>query len=524
MTTPYPTVLATRDPRRWAVLAVMSVGTLIVFLDGTVVNTALPNIATKLSATTSQLQWVVDAYTLVLAGLLLLGGTIGDRFGRRRWMSVGLLIFGAGSLLGGVSNGIQSLIAARSIQGLGAALVLPATLSIVTNVFERDERAKAIAIWTAVGGLGVGAGPAVGGFLVDNWDYRAAFWIHLPILAMAGIGMLVVRESRDTRHVGFDVPGSLTGTLAIGALVYAIIQGGEAGWSSAQIVFPLVISVVAFVAFVAIERRAQFPMLPLRFFRQRDFTGSVASLGIVFFAGIILFFFLSQHWQLVQGRSPFNAGMMSLPNGVAIITGSVVAQSLLPRIGPRRLVSAAMLIMGVGVALFTTVDAGTSTLRMIAELMVVGFGFGLAAQPLTDTVMAAVPVEDAGVGSAVNDLSRELGSALGIAIIGSIISHLYRNGIHERLDGRVPIGVVKAAGDGLGVIHGAARSLDPIVAARAIHAADLAFVDAMTRGFWISVGFVAVGFVLALFLLPDASRANQVVRLDEEELIRELVA
>jgi len=515
MSTSIPSADSTRDPRRWLVLAVMSVGTLIVFLDGTVINTALPNISTKLSATTSQLQWVVDSYILVLAGLLLLGGTMGDRFGRRRWMSIGLLFFLAGSVLGGLSNSIETLIAARAVQGFGAALVLPATLSIVTNVFQRDERAKAIAIWTAVGGLGVGIGPAVGGYLVEHFDYNAAFWIHVPILGLAGVGMLFVAESRDDRKVGLDIPGALTGTLAVGSLVYGIIQGGEAGWTSTRILVALGVSAAAFVAFAVIERRAEFPMLPLRFFRQRDFTGSVVSLGIVFFAGIVLFFFLSQYWQLVQGRSPLRAGLMALPNAAAIIAGSAVAQSLLSKVGPRRLVSTAMVIMGTGVALFTTVDSGTSTMRMIGTLMVVGFGFGLASQPLTDTVMAAVPIEDAGVGSAVNDVSRELGSALGVAIIGSIVSHLYRSNVHENLTGQVPARVVDIASEGIGVVHVAAKSIDPEAAAKVIDGANAAFIDAMTTGFWVSVGFIALGLATSLLLLPKQARLTQVVRADE---------
>lgn len=507
------------DPRRWLVLAVMSIGTLIVFLDGTVINTALPDISTKLSATTSQLQWVVDSYILVLAGLLLLGGTIGDRFGRRRWMNVGLAFFAGGSVLGGLANSIEALIVARAVQGLGASLVLPATLSIVTNVFVREERAKAIAIWTAVGGLGVGIGPAVGGFLVEHWDYSAAFWIHVPILALAGLGMLFVSESRDPRPVGLDVPGAVTATLAVSSLVYGIIQGGESGWTSTRIIAALGLSAILFVAFALIERRAAHPMLPLRFFRQPDFTGSVLALGIVFFAGIVLFFFLSQYWQLVQGRSPFRAGLMAVPNAAAIITGSAVAQSLLPKVGPRRLVSTAMVVMGTGVVLFTTVDIGTSTLQMIGTLMVVGFGFGLAAQPLTDTVMAAVPVEDAGIGSAVNDVSREVGSALGVAIIGSIVSHLYRSNVHQALaDDKMPAQVAEIAGEGIGVVHVAANSLSPDIATTVINDANRAFVDAMTTGFWISVGFIGIGLAASLLLLPKRARVAQVVRVDDDAL------
>ena len=226
------TEIEVRDPRRWLILAVMSLGTLIVFLDLTVVNTALPAISLELGASTSQLQWIVDAYVLALAGLLLFAGSVGDRFGRRRWMTFGLLVFALGSVMGGLANDVTALIVARAVQGVGAAFVLPATLSIVTNTFDRDERGKAIAIWTAVGGMGIGLGPAIGGYLIDRWDWSAAFWIHVPVIAVALLGLLAVPESRDPRHVGLDVPGAMTATVGISALVFGIIQGAEAGWTS----------------------------------------------------------------------------------------------------------------------------------------------------------------------------------------------------------------------------------------------------------------------------------------------------
>ena len=496
----------------------MSIGTLIVFLDGTVINTALPDISTKLSATTSQLQWVVDSYILVLAGLLLLGGTIGDRFGRRRWMNVGLLFFVGGSVLGGLSNTIETLIAARAVQGLGAALVLPATLSIVTNVFDREERAKAIAIWTAVGGLGVGIGPAVGGYLVEHWDYSAAFWIHVPILALAGVGMLFVSESRDPRPVGLDVPGALTATLAVSSLVYGIIQGGESGWTSTRIVVALGISAVSFLAFAAIERRAAHPMLPLRFFRQRDFTGSVVALGIVFFAGIVLFFFLSQYWQLVQGRSPFKAGLMALPNAAAIITGSAVAQSLLPKVGPRRLVSTAMVIMGTGVA--PVHDRRHRDIDPADGRDPDGRRVRLRARR-----PAAHRHRDGGGtgGGCRRRLGRQRRQPR---------ARLRPRRRHHRIDRVAPLPqqrprpadrqgareVVDVASEGIGVVHVAANSMEPAVAAKVIDHANRAFVDAMTTGFWISVGFIAVGLATSLLLLPKQSRVTQVMRADDEEL------
>jgi EmrB/QacA subfamily drug resistance transporter len=490
----------------------MSVGTLIVFLDTTVMNTALPNIATELQASTSELQWVLDSYVLILAGLLMLGGSIGDRYGRRNWMTIGLVLFGAGSVFGALAGNIESLIVARGIQGLGAALVLPATLSIVTNVFERDERSKAIAIWTAVGGLGIGLGPAIGGYLVDRWDWAAAFWIHVPVIALALAGQLFVPESRDPRNIGLDVKGALAATGGISALVYGVIQGSEAGWTSAEIVGSFIASAALLAAFARIETTAEYPMLPLGFFREKDFAGSVLVLGLLFFSGIVMFFFLTQYFQLIQLRSPFETGLMILPNAGAIIVASGIAQFALPRVGPRRLVATGVAIMALGTALFTGVDAGTDALSLIAFIMVFGFGFGLAAQPLTDTVMAAVPVEDAGIGSAVNDVSRELGSALGVAILGSIVSSFYRGNVEADLAGQVPDDVVELASEGLGVIGVAAQQLPGDVAGTAVAGANQAFIDAMTNGFWFSVAFLGLGLAVSLTMLPDRVRRAQAIR------------
>lgn len=275
------------EVRKWWVLAVMSVGTLIIFLDNTVVNTALPAISVDLEASTSTLQWVIDSYVLILAGLLLLGGSIGDRFGRKRWMTVGLVIFGAGAVAGALAGSATELIVARGIQGLGAALVLPATLSIITNVFPRGERARAIAIWTAVGALGIGVGPALGGFLVDEAGWASVFWLHVPVVALALVGMVIVPRSRDERGLRLDVPGAVLGTTGLIALVYGIIQGSEVGWMSAEILGSFGLAVALLTAFAVVELRSDHPMLPLRFFRQKDFTGAVLAIGLILFGKLV---------------------------------------------------------------------------------------------------------------------------------------------------------------------------------------------------------------------------------------------
>ncbi len=502
----------TRDPRRWLILAVMSVGTLVVFLDLTVVNTALPAISVDLGASTSNLQWVVDAYVVVLAGLLLLAGSIGDRYGRRAWMTAGLVTFAAGSALGGLATNIETLIGARAIQGLGAAFVLPATLSIITNTFERDERTKAIAIWTAVGGMGIGLGPAIGGFLIDRYDWSAAFWLFLPVIAVALIGQSFVSESKDDRQVGLDIPGAVAATAGISALVFAIIESAERGWTDPLILATTAGAVALLGAFVAIERRVEHPMLPLEFFKQRDFTGSIAIIATMFFAAPVAFFFLTQFFQIVQGRDPFEAGLLILPNAGAIIAASMIAPKVGSLIGPRRITMVALAIMAAGMYSFTTLDAGSGAGGEIVRIMFFGFGFGLAMPALTDAVMAAVPVEDAGVGSAVNDVSRELGAALGVAIIGSFISRLYRTNVSENLDGVVGDDVTEVARDGIGSLLGTLPDLDVATAQVALDGAGRAFIDAMTDGFLLSTGILLAGVAVAHFLLPNEQRTSQVQR------------
>jgi EmrB/QacA subfamily drug resistance transporter len=485
-----------------------------VFLDLTVVNTALPSISVDLGAGTSELQWVVDAYVLVLAGLLVLAGSIGDRFGRKQWMTRGLLLFLVGSMTGAVAGSIPVLVAGRAIQGLGAAFVLPATLSIVTNTFDRGERGRAIAVWTAVGGIGIGFGPAIGGFLVDRFDWSAAFWVHVPIILLVLVGQSVVPESRDHRRVGLDVPGAITATLGVTALVFAVIQGNEAGWTSPLIVGSAVLAGALLAAFVLVERRAADPMLPLRFFRQRDFSGSVTVIGLMFFAGPATFFFLTQFFQIVQGRDPFEAGLLILPNAAAIVLASSIAPKLTELFGPRRVVIVAVSIMAVAMVLFTQVQAAWSAGTEIAVILVLGFGFGLGMPTLTDSIMAAVPVEDAGVGSAVNDVSRELGSALGVAVLGSAINGIYRAHVDAQLTGEVSARAVELAREGIGVVTAGAPTLPPHEGRTAVAVAGRAFVDAMNSGFWLSAGVMAAAVAIAAILLPARARTTQAVRPD----------
>jgi EmrB/QacA subfamily drug resistance transporter len=498
------------DPRRWWVLAVMSLSIFMIFVDNTVVNTAIPSIARDLQASTSTLQWVVDGYTLVLAGLLLAGGTIGDRYGRRRWMTIGMVVFGLASVGAAFSSSAGTLIAFRALQGAGAALVMPATLSILTDVFPRRERAMAIGIWTGVGGLGIGFGPALGGYLVDQLNWAAVFWLHIPVVAVALIGLtLVVPESRDSRARRLDIPGAVLATGGLLAVVYAIIQGSESGWTSPSIVGAFGLGALALVAFAAVELRSDHPMLPLRFFRERDFAGAVLIIGIVFFALFVTFFFLTQLFQLVQGRSAFEAGLLIVPVALAMMVAAPISGVLVQRVGPRVLLLGSLSAMIVAMLALTQLDADTSTLQVAGTLFFFGVGGGLGMTPLTDTVMAAVPVDDAGIGSAVNDFSRELGGALGIALIGSIVNGFYRSNVQDALAGQAPAEVIEAARESVGVATTTASQLSPELAATVTAAVNQSFIDAIGAGLLVSIAFLVGGLAVAALMLPNTTRATQ---------------
>jgi len=453
------------NPQRWWILAVMSLSAFMIFLDNTVVNTALPSIARDFNASTSTLQWVVNGYTLILAGLLLAAGMMGDRFGRRRVLALGMGIFGAASAGAALATSSEALILFRGLQGAGAALVLPATLSIITDVFPRAERSKAIGVWTGVGALGLGLGPVLGGFLVDEISWSAVFWLHLPIVALALFGLRLVPESRDSRFLGLDIKGAILATGGLLAVVFGIIQSGDAGWAAPEVVAAFGIGAALLAAFALVELRTRTPMLPFRFFRQRDFTGAVLIIGLIFFAVIVTFFFLTQYFQLVQGRSALTAGLFILPMAGMMMVGAPLSGILSKSVGPKILVSIGSLVAAFGMVWLTQLDVDSSYGTVVIGLLAFGFGGGMALAPLTDTVMAAVPVDDAGIGSAMNDVSRELGAALGIAITGSSVSGLYRGNVEDSLTGAVPDSLVETVGQGIGVSAVAAQTLPAEVAA-----------------------------------------------------------
>jgi len=497
-------------PRRWGILGVMSLSIFMLTVDNTIVNTALPSISRDLRTSTEQMQWIVDGYILMLAGLLLVGGAIGDIYGRRRWFAVGMGVFGLASVGGALSSSAEQLIAFRALQGVGGALVMPATLSIITNAFSRGERAKAIGVWTAVGGLAMGLGPSLGGYLVDHTNWAMVFWVHVPVVVTALVGLMIVPESRDARPRHLDVPGALVGTTALTGFVYGIIAAGERGWTDSHVPSALALAGVAMIAFAAIEARSAAPMLPLHFFRRRDFTAGVLIIGVVFFGIATVFFFLTQYYQLVQGRSAFEAGLLTLPAACAMMVGAPLSGMLVQRTGPKVLITSATAVAALALALLSQLAADTSTLQIAGNLALFGLAGGLGMVPLTDMVMAAVPIEDAGVGSALNDVSREVGAALGIAGVGSLVSSMYRSEVESVLGTTVPPGVIESVGDGIGVATMVAQSLTAELQSIVLAAARTSFVEAFTAGFMANAVLLGVVTVAAAVLVPRRMRTHQV--------------
>lgn len=503
-----------RPTNRWLVLAVMSISVYLVAVTNTTVNVALPSLAREFSASNATLQWVVDGYILIFASLLLLGGTIGDRFGRRRALTIGMAIFALGSVGAALSSHADALtlILMRGVQGAGAALVMPPTLSILTAVFERTERAKAIGIWTGVSGMGFMTGPLLGGFLTTHVDWTAIFWVAMGIALISLVGLLVVPESKDSRQIGLDVPGAVLATAGMLALVYGIIEGNDAGWTSTEILIAFGIAFVLLSAFVVVELRSEIPMLPLRFFKRPAFTGAVLVIGVVFLAVAALGFFVQQYFQIVQGHSALGAGLRTFPMGVMIMLIAPLSVPLTVRFGPKAMVVAGTVVATLGLLWFSQLNVDSGYPPALAGFLLIGIGGGLSLTPLTDTVMASIPVDDAGIGSAINDTSRELGGALGIAGLGAVVSSMYSSGVKSDLDGLAPDTVVDAASEGVVVAEVLAGSLDADAAALVTSVANANFTDAFTTAFLIGAVILVIALIAVATLIPRRMSAQQAIQ------------
>ncbi|MFB7111564.1 MFS transporter [Streptomyces sp. NPDC056190] len=462
--------------RRWWALLVLCLSLLIIVMANTALTVAAPDMTRDLGLTSADLQWVIDGYTVPYAALMLLLGAIGDKYSRRGALVLGLVVFGGGAVFGYLADSAATVIAARAVMGVGAALIMPATLSLLAATFPRAERAKAITLWTATAGLAIAAGPLVAGALLQDHGWSSTFLINVPVAAVALVGAFVlVPPSRAARHGRIDYVGGLLSVVWIGSLVYMIIEGPHFGWD-AKAVTAAAVAGVGLVAFVLWELRHPRPVLDVRRFGRRRFAGSNLAVALFFLAVFGAFYYLTQHLQFVLGYDALATGLRMLPLAGAVFAGSALTGYLTPRVGMKWTVTAGMVGGTAALALLTRVDGSSGYGDFVAPLVILGLAIGLALSPCTDAIMGAFPESELGVGGAVNDTSLELGGSLGIAILGSLLSTSYARHLSDATAGsKLPASALSTAQDSVGAGYAVAQGIGEKarqLAAQAAHATD----------------------------------------------------
>jgi len=491
------------------VLAALLLASFLINLDTTIVNVALPTLVRELHATTTQLQWVVDAYNLVFAALLLTAGSLSDRLGRKGMLLAGLAVFGLSSLAGAFTTTPSALIAARAVMGLGAAMTFPATLSTIANVFtERRERALSIGLWGASAGVAVAVGPIVGGLLLEHFSWTSIFVLMTPVAAVGALLVaLSVPSSKDPASPRIDLPGFAMSTGAMAAVVYTIIQAPEVGWSSGRSLVGFAAAVVLFALFIGWERRVPTPMLDVRLFRNMRFTAASGSVTIAFFTLFGFIFLMTQYFQFIQGFSPLSTGVHLLPVALSVAVSSVIGTRLAVRAGTKLVVTMGLLaIAAFYVWVASVITAHTSYGVIAAQMVLYGFGMGFTSAPATESIMGAVSIHKAGVGSAVNDSTRLLGGTLGVAVIGSVYASLYGSKLTAGLPAHLPSALAHIAHQSVGaaIVVSNRLSAGGLGHAGAVvhQAAFSAFLHGISVGCLVAGGVAVVGALIAAAFLP----------------------
>jgi EmrB/QacA subfamily drug resistance transporter len=494
--------------RRGSALAALCMAAFVISLDTTIVNVTLPSLVRQLHASTTDLQWVVDAYSLVFTALILAAGSLSDRLGRKGTLIVGLGVFGGASLAGSAGTTVHELVAARAVMGLGAALIFPATLSLISNIFTgRAERARAIGLWGATTGVGIALGPIVGGWLLGRFWWGSVFLFMAPVAAgIAALVLTVVPPSRDPTTPPVDWVGLLLSAVGMGVLVFAIIEAPDAGWGSARTIASLAASVVVLAGFVVVERRRADPMVDIGLFRNPRFTAASGAVTVAFFALSGFIFLVTQYFQFLKAYSPLATGVRLLPVATAVAVASLLGTRLAVRVGNRQVVTSGLVLLCAAFGWIATTSAATSYLEIVAQMLVLGTGMGLTSAPATEAIMGVVPKEKAGVGSAVNDATRLLGGTLGVAVIGSVAASVYAARLGAALPAGLPNGVPEAAKGSVGGAIVASHQLPGAglrpVADQLRVAAVHAFERSFSVGCLVAAAVAAAGAALAWVVLP----------------------
>ena len=488
--------------RRWWTLGALSLSVIVIGLDNMILNVALPTIQTQLQASASQLIWIVDAYIVVFASSLLVMGYLGDRFGRALAMRAGLLLFGGASLAAAYAASAAQLIAWRALMGAGSALIATASLSIVANVFPREERGKAIGIWAGVNSLGIGAGPVVGGVMLQHFWWGAVFLLNVPVIVVTlVVGMILLPESRDPERRPLDVPGFLLSTGAVSTLIYALIEAPDRGWTDAVVLGSFAGAAVLGTAFARWETRAPLPLVDFGFFRRRRFAAGVAAVSIASFALFGTLFSFTLFLQFVQGYTPLEAGVRLIPISLGVMLGAGGADRLTRRFGTNRVVAASLGILGALLASYLLWDRQVTYWLVGVTFFILAYALGSVMAPATDAVMGAVPPARAGLATAMNMVSRMVAGALGAAITGSALFTIYGSRLSAAVAG-LPPDLAAAAQDSVGAAARIAASLPPDQGGPLLAAAGSAFIEAIGLASLIGCAIALGGSLVILRFMP----------------------
>jgi EmrB/QacA subfamily drug resistance transporter len=499
--------------RRWWVLGVLAISVFLVVVDNLIVNVALPTLQSELNATTTSLQWIVDSYALVFAGLLLAGGGLGDRFGRKGALQIGLVLFVICSTFAAFATTSNQLIFWRGAMGIGAALVFPATLAIITNIFvDPIERAKAIGLWSAVSGMAVAFGPIVGGALLQHYWWGSVFLVNIPIVAIALVaGKFLIPKSRDENPHRIDIPGFMLSIIAVGMLVFTVIESPVWGWGSFKSNAGFVVAVIAFAAFISAEMRNSEPLLDVRVFSNPRLSAAAGSIFIAFFCLFGFTFLVTQYFQFVRGYDTLSAGIHTIPFAVgAGITAPFAARAAL-RFGTKRVVAMGLLNMAIGLAIASRMDQHSSYWgHVIISMVIMANGLSLVTSPSTDAIMGTLNRDKAGVGSAINDVGREVGGTLGVAIVGSVFVSLYTPKLAStfadipNLVQNLPAGVYEIAQKSVGAAYQVAGRSPAAIQGQVQEAVSNSFIHGFRTACVVASAVALVGSVIALVLLPSS--------------------
>ena len=499
--------------RRWWILGILSMSLLIIGLDNTILNVAIPTLQREFSASATSLQWMVDAYILVFAGLLLTMGSLGDRFGRKRALQVGLVIFGLSSLFAAYADSSAQLITARALMGIGGALIMPSTLSILTDVFPREERGKAIGIWAGVAGLGVGIGPLTGGVLLENFWWGSVFLINIPVVVIAIVtGLILVPESRDPQPKRLDIPGALLSITAISTLVYFIIEAPAHGWTNAFVIAGFLGGAVLTALFLIWESKIDHPMLNLAYFKNPRFSAGAGAIALGFFALFGMIFGMTQYLQFVQGFTPLEAGLRMAPIALGIAAGAGSSHRFVGKLGTNKVVAAGLVGLAVVFVTISFWQIDTNYWIVGGTFFFLAFSMGNVMAPSTDSVMGAVPEANAGVASAMNDVTRQVAGALGVAVIGSVINTVYSEKMEPavaNLPSEAAIRFGDSIGDSIGAALKIASMMPPEIAVGLIGAAKSGFTEALGIAVLAAAAMAIAAAILVLKFMPPRHLPTQ---------------